>query len=355
MTYNHKKSITKIAESSPQNKEGSLEAYNKKWKNILPESIPNYNGLLSESRGSSEPDQTIEALMNKTRKEASDADGRTTEGQMDKRESYQVHRDSEHNDKSPMPPINALSGTYDAKFQEAYGKKSKSVARKYLDKNPGSQMDGPVTKVPANMPESGSQINNNPSRFLDSKNSEASDALIVADRSLFEIYYKAASENRDLTLSEKKIESKIIDDKKIILANLGQPVIPGTNPQQDLGGLPPQSTPGDVHLEDPSNPHHPHGSVHSEFYPQSMPGENTAADPLGENQNESDIDDDLINQLLNGVHGGTPPGGIGGEDINNPHYKNIHMQEQQDIQNDPLEEIAFDTNGDDELGERSRF
>lgn len=327
MAYNHKKRLNKKAEAAPQNREQALQEYNKDWGHTLPESIPNYNGLLGETRGEGtpDPDETIEALMDQPRKEATDADGRTTEGQLDKRESYIPHRDAKHYDQSPMPPINALSGAADAKYQKAFAEASKGGERRCLDKDPGSQMDGPKTKVVKNVPESGSQLQNHPSRFASGARSRMILATLRdADRVLFDIYYRAAVENRELTAQEKRIEAQITSDKKAVLANFGQ-----MDPNVDPNGVHPapagEAPPGGMPTTDPN---HPVGHVNSEFYPQP------SADPLGEPEGEVAIDDALIEQML----GGTPPGGIGGEDLASPDFANIHQQEQQEIEFDPLED-----------------
>jgi hypothetical protein len=365
MAYNHKKRLQKKAESSPQNREQSLQEYNKDWGNSLPESITNYNGLLGKTRGegTSDPDQTIEALMDKPRKEASDSDSRTTEGQLDKRESYQTHRDAEHYDASPMLPINALAGASDAKFHKEYAKVSKGGDDRLLDRDPGSQMSGPKTKVVKNVPESGSQLQNHPSRFAQSPRGRMILATLQdADKVLFDIYYRAASEKRELTDLEKKIEAQMTSDKKAVLAQFN-PQPPQPVPQQQHSQRPPQQAPGsptDVPgAVPPSDPRHPHGDVNSEFYPK------TEGDPFAE---PTDIDEALIEQML----GGTPTGGVdgfydptqepseleknrrddleykelkalqnrqyGGEDIDSPDFENIHNQERQEIEFDPMDE-----------------
>lgn len=340
MSYNRSKRIQKKADA-PLMQEKALQDYNKDWGHSLPESIPNYNGLLGENRGegTSNPDQTVEALMDKARKEANNPDGRTTEGQLDKRKSYQVHRDADHYDESPMMPINALAGSYDSKFHKDYAKAAKGEAREYLDKDPGSQMDGPVTKVPTNMPLEGSQLNNQPSRFKGAQ-SERSLAILASlqdsDQILFNIYFKAASENRELNSKEQSVVAQISSDKKKILAQVGRidPRHPAPAPAQPARPAAPAAPPSGTAAPQPtaapavppSDPAHPHGDVHSEFYPNQMPGA----------PNDGSIDDALISELLgepaapqnNGV---TPRGGIGGEDLNNPDFANIHHQERQEI------------------------
>lgn len=331
MAYNHKKRLQKNAEASPQNREQALQEYNKDWSNSLPKSIPNYNGLLNDTRGegASNPDQTIEALMDKPRKEASEADGRTTEGQLDKRDSYQVHRDAEHYDKSPMPPINALSGASDARFHQDYAKASKGGDARFLDRDPGSQMDGTKTKVVKNVPDSGSQIQNSPSRFSSGEDKAVFATLLDSDRILFDIYYKAASENREMTEQEKQIEAKISADKIAVLAKVAQqqppmpPPVPHAPSQKTAPGQ--QTVPGlpgaPQNQVPPSDPKHPHGDVNSEFFPQP------------EGQDDSHMDEAMIDHLL----GITPRGGVGGEDLANPGFANIHDQERQEIEFDPMD------------------
>ena len=328
MSYNRKK-MQKNAEASPVNREQSLQEYNKNWKNTLPESIPNYNGLLDETRtgGVEGSPQTTEAQMDAPRKESEDANGRITEGQMDKRDSYIKHRQADHYDQSPMMPINAVSGALDSKFHKEYSKASKGGESRLLDKDPGSQMDGPATKVNRNVPSSGTQLQNLPSRFYDGDAGRAIMAsLRDSDFALFNLYYAAAAENRNLTAAEKVAETKLAHIKKMILSQIKSPLPTNAGDPNAVQNIDPNAPP-----VPPSDPLHPHGDINSEFYPQKIPG--GQVDPLGESSEDTGVDDDIINHLL-GIN--QPNEGVGVEDINHPNYAGQHLQERQEIEFDPF-------------------
>lgn len=318
MAFNLKRSMTKTAsEESPQSREGALNAYNKEWGNTTDTASPHPNGQLDAVRGegSGQPDQTTEQQLNKPRKEALDNQGVTTEAQIDKRKGWFPHRSAEdHFDHATMTPINASGLANDERFHKAYMDAVEVKGKRLVDKDPGSQLSNEKTTISRQVPTSGSQLNNTPDRFKD-----LNDSLKEADSALFGVYYKAASENREVNETEKKIIAQISDHKKTILSQFGglSPIHPPhLNDPMGLPSVPP--------VVDPSNdPNHPHGHPESQFYPDNP---TQKAHNLTPKTDAEPNDDEIIQHLL----GENPPGGVGGEDIKNPDFQHLHGQEQQD-------------------------
>lgn len=314
------------SEQSPLGKEKSLNEYNSDWSNTIDkEAIPSLDGLLGKIRGegNSGADETVEAQMDATRNAAEDNKSVTTEAQIEKRDSWFPHRQADHYDKSPMMPINALAEARDAEYRKAYNKASLSQEKRALDKNPGSQMEGPKTKVSINVPQSGSQLNNQTTNFEIARAS-----LKSLDAALFGIFYKAAVAKRETTAQEKQMIDRISAHKKTLVAQLVD-----SNPQQPQQPPMPGQQP-----QVPSDPAHPHGDPQSEFYPID-----TNQHPQGGSSPHSDggEDDVIIDQLLGGMDD-TPKGGIGGEDINHPNYGHVQDSEHQDIAQDLLDDDSFE-------------
>ena len=319
MAFNMKR--LKTAEKTPLGKEKSLNEYNKEWSNTIDkEAIPNLDGLLQKSRGegNTDADETLEAQMDKPRNSAADNRNAIIESQIEKRKSWFPHRQADHYDNSTMMPINALSEAQDARYRKAYSDASLPQDKRLLDKNPGSQMEGPKTKVPGNVPDSGSQLNNQSANF-----DEIKSMLKSADAALFGIFYKAAAASRDLTQQEQLMVDRISGHKRNILAQMA-------------GGSPAPQVPQPV----ASDPTHPNGDPQSEFYPieGNQHPQATAlphSDHLTPNL-QPEGDDVIIDQMLNG----TPAKGVGGEDTASPDFANIHQQEQQEIEQNPFDQTS---------------
>jgi hypothetical protein len=135
-------------------------------------------------------------------------------------------------------PVNLVSESYDQKHAEAFAADSKTAKddyTKFWDKYVGVQMEGEITKIDVNVPESGSQLQNSPDRFkfkdenvvkeIGSGDVEGIATKMVtaslkdADALLFDVYAKAFSEKRELTKEENQ---KIGDINNCKLAALTQ-------------------------------------------------------------------------------------------------------------------------------------
>ncbi len=313
--YNRKKMLNKIAqakssEDTPEITQSKLVEQNDKNSfTIDGDSIPNYNGLLEESRGEgqSKVDVTTEGQMNKNAdRESKDI---TTEGQINDRKSWFPHRQNTDDTNMPMTPIAALHTALDEKnrkmYSDAEGKQKKT--KRIVDKDIGKQSISEFKKIPNNVPPSGSQLSNNSERYKSlsaSKKEEYMIKLQDADAMLFFMYHKAQLENRGLNPFEQSVEQDISKVKEQILNEMGgESIGDGHNP-------------GDIN--DINHPQNPQGHPNSEFYDM----EQEIDEPF------IPVDPSTVNDMNQ-----DPAGGIGGEDLNNPHYRNIHMQEQQELDN----------------------
>ncbi|KKL81887.1 hypothetical protein LCGC14_1990290 [marine sediment metagenome] len=107
-------------------------------------------------------------------------------------------------------PINQVSEKYDqeqAKALKAAENEKKDTS--FWDKYVGVQLEGEKTTISKNIPDSASQLQNNPARFKGEKiNKMISASLQDADAMLFHIYATSTQEGRKLT---KKEEQQIVD------------------------------------------------------------------------------------------------------------------------------------------------
>lgn len=216
-------------------------------------SVVSYNAMLEKDRRKTK-EVTHEARLDEARKNAKAAE-KVTEGSLEDAESslfpHRQFKDGEDN--YQVSPIDALAHANDRKFRDAFSKANKGADTAFWDKYVGDQLDGPVTKVPANVPSIGSQLPNSPERFgkldnlpLDPKaqvnRKNFSPALDIkpmhgfagnekalkmamsslkdADGLLFGIYFKAAQENRTLSKDEKDLVNGINRDKALIMSQV---------------------------------------------------------------------------------------------------------------------------------------
>jgi len=215
---------------------------------------------------------THEAMLDEVRKKA-DSPEKTTEGRLEDVDSplFPHRQFANGEDKYQVAPVNAMTHAFDRKYRDAFSKVNKGADTAFWDKYVGDQLDGKMTKVPSNLPQSGSQLHDNPERFGKLKNIPLDPSAIVnrknfdvgleispmhgfasgekgitiaedirvslasiknADSLLFGIYLKAAKENREITDIEKEIIDGINKDKSSLMISLAQnsPLIPPPNP-----------------------------------------------------------------------------------------------------------------------------
>lgn len=215
--------------------------------------VVSYNAMLEKDRRTTK-EVTHEARLDEARKNAKAAE-KVTEGALEDADSslfpHRQFKDGEDN--YQVAPIDALAHANDRKFRDAFSKANKGADTEFWDKYIGVQLDGPVTKVPANVPSKGSQLPNSPERFgklnnlpLDPKAQTnrknfspgldikpmhgfagnekalkmAMSSLKDADGLLFGIYFKAAQEKRDLTRDERELVDGINKDKALVMAQI---------------------------------------------------------------------------------------------------------------------------------------
>lgn len=242
-----------------------LNDYNKDYGNTTNQgAIPNLNGLLDEKRKNKDHDQIHEGLLGEPRSKALEASSGTIEANIEKQGGPISARQHKEGDKHSVMPINVLSEFHDQKYRDAYKKAEGGVDKDtaFWDKFVGDQLSGEKTTVARNVPESGSQLQNEPSRFesfkglptevytkdqgkLDVSSPKVAPiegfkaasmqvtALKDADAMLLHIYYKAASEGRDLTEDEQSLVNGINSDKKAILAQITPPAAAANQPVPD--------------------------------------------------------------------------------------------------------------------------
>jgi len=252
MTYNFKKA-QKINDSVMPQSSALPASITKRNLSLQDTSVVSYNAMLEKDRRKTK-EVTHEARLDEARKKATSAE-KVTEGSLEDVESslYPHRQFKDGEDNYQVSPINALAHANDKKYRDAFSKANKGADTAFWDKYVGDQLDGPVTKVPSNIPPTGSQLQNNPERFgsldnlpvdpsakvnrknfsteLDIKPMHgfagnekslkmAMSSLKDADGLLFGIYFKAAQENRDLTKNERDLVSGINKDKALIMSQV---------------------------------------------------------------------------------------------------------------------------------------
>jgi len=222
--------------------------------------IPNFNTLLDEDRRPIKNVVLLQAQLDEKRAKASKLE-KTIEGSLNDADSPLFpHRQVEDQDSHDVAPVNVLSEAYDNKYREEFAKLNKDANTEFWDKYIGVQLDDKDRKkVPAGLPNTGSQLQNNPSRFtgLDSvlsdrmnsakvrpmsgfngkgKGINMFDSLREADKLMFQTYTKAASEKRELTADEKELIVAINKDKtRILLSQITPQPIQGPVDPNDRG------------------------------------------------------------------------------------------------------------------------
>ena len=236
----------------------ALQEYNDNYDFTLDNNkqVNNFNAYLEKDRRENKNGpQTHEAMLDDVRKNAKKAEKITEGGLSDSDSKLYPHRQFEDgSDKYSMMPINMLSEAYDQKWRDAFKKVNKKAETTFWDKYIGDQLDEKQRKVLVNVPQSGSQLNNNPERFknLDGMPSDPDAeknrknfgkdikiepqvsfagiadkrqivaALKEADSLLFGTYVKANIEKRQLSLEEQALIDTINDDKQKMLTILAQ-------------------------------------------------------------------------------------------------------------------------------------
>jgi len=286
MTFNFKKNAQKTKDSVLPISTGLLNNQDKHNLSLQDMNfVPNFNTMLDKDRRPIEGTVvTHEAMLDEKRKKAAIQD-KVTEGALEEVDSslYPHRQFKDGEDNYQVSPINALSQINDSKFREAFSEANTGSDTDFWDKYVGDQLDGPITKVPTNITNKGSQLQNNPERFGKNKNLPSDPSAIInrdnfgagvdvspmagsakgkkgltlaslnnADKLLFGIYLKASQESRNLNEEEQDIVNGINRDKKAMLLSLAQVnPLPMPNPSDPINKVP---TPEEVaQTEDPRN------------------------------------------------------------------------------------------------------
>lgn len=192
----------------------------------------NTDWLLSKNRTNKDIDTTIQGQLKSVR-EGSDlgnADGRVTEGQLEHHKSPTdfVPTRKEGIDDLQMSPLAALNAAQEAEHVKAFNDASEKRDTGFWDKYLGVQLQGKRTKVPAQVSNVDSQLQNAFDRTKSLKPDDMGQhaglkemvmaSMKDADAMLFFLYHKAASEKRELNAEEKTLVDGITADK-VKLAN----------------------------------------------------------------------------------------------------------------------------------------
>lgn len=287
MAFNLKKNAQKVKDSVLPISTGLQNNENKYSLSLQDKDfVPNFNSILEKDRRPLEGTVvTHEAMLDEKRKKAA-AQEKITEGALEDANSplypHRQFKDGEEN--YQVSPINALSQVNDSKYRDSFSKANKDGDTAFWDEFVGAQLDGPITKVPTNITDKGSQLQNNPERFGKNKNLPSDPSAIVnrdnfgvgvnvtpmlgaakgkkglkmalsslkdADGLLFGIYLKAAKENRTLSFDEQELVDGINRDKTNILLSLAQS-IPPSNPNAPVPPVPPTDNPRNADFLDGS-------------------------------------------------------------------------------------------------------
>lgn len=238
--FNLKKHATKSDMSESYPKRLSGQNSDRDYTVDSGKKVETIQGMLNPNRkeGINSPSTTIENLAEKSR---AGTESTTVENQIGKRESYIPHR--QHNDKSrgPIKPNDLLAESYDQKYYSRFASEQEAEDTEFWDRQIGVQLSGEKTTIVGQVPSKGSQLQNHPDRFkkvkienghidpADSdnvlkKNREMiyASSLKDLDSRLFQIYYKAAKGNRELTSGEQKnVDAISLEKTKILTSFLG--------------------------------------------------------------------------------------------------------------------------------------
>jgi len=273
--------------------------------------VPNFNSILEEDRRPIDNPVTHEAMLDENRKKAAHND-KTIEGALGDADSkLYPHRQHEDGTRGGVTPAAALSEAFDRKYRDAFAKANNDPDTAFWDKYVGDQLDGPITKVPNNVPQRGSQLQANPDRFgnLDGlphhssaeKNRDnfgkkvevdamhgfkggekalkmALSSMRDADKLLYHTYLQAAKENRALNAEETDLVNGITKDKQAFLLTIAQTsAIP---PQE--GNIPPEDRDTDfLNGNDPTAGDERLWAEQSGFDPSALEGAAEQSDPSG--------------------------------------------------------------------------
>jgi len=188
-----------------------------------------YQGKLEDTRGEGQGEnldivmegQLASGAMGSHTNDASQVE--TIEAQMDAaKDGYIPHRDP-HVDDHIMKPMDALAEAHHQKHRKAYLEMEDSSETEFWDSKLGVQQHNDYPKKTTADPASASQLANHPDRFKslasqptevdvdeNAANADKKDkvkklqaaSVKDIDQALFEIFYKAASEERELTDDE---------------------------------------------------------------------------------------------------------------------------------------------------------
>jgi len=269
MAFNLKKQAQKAKDSVLPLSKGITDNAEKYSLTQNTDFVPNFNTTLDADRRPIEGDpQVHEGMLEDRRKEAAKSE-MTIEGELNKASSpLYPHRQVDDQDSHNVAPINVLSEAFDRKYRDAFAKANNDGNTAFWDKYLGVQLDGERTKVPNNVPESGSQLPNHPSRFTSFKGlptessaitnrenlgkevtvkpmegykgNEKAQKMVVAslrdaDRLLFHTYLTAAKANRELNAEEKELVAGINRDKAKALIVIAQQSNAPQPPSHDVG------------------------------------------------------------------------------------------------------------------------
>jgi len=227
MSFNLKNN-KKVAQNKPYPKR--LVDDQKELGESISSDTDSYQGRLESVRGEGqgenldiamESQMTSDALGSHANDDSSQV--RTTEGQMgDARGGYISHRDPNIDD-HVMKPMDALAEAHHQKHRQAYLAVEDDGETEFWDKHLGVQQHRDYPKKITVNPASASQLANQPERFeslasqptevdaeANAANADKKDkvkklqaaSIKDIDKALFDIFYKAASEERELTDDE---------------------------------------------------------------------------------------------------------------------------------------------------------
>jgi len=221
--------------NKPQEKQ--LIDYNKENGFSSVENPPNLHGLIKETHENDDGQKILESKFERKNEE----DKTTTEGQLNTRESYVVHRRSFDNNTN-VTDINILSQSYDKKKEKAIteAEKEQNNNNDYWDKYVSEQMLFEKTSSPKNV-NNNNGICNDKDRFdsifdfdvdvnksLDSYNKEmkiskmsqkdVNENLKTADAMIFKIYYDALRDKRKLSEKEDIQINRISSVKEMLIS-----------------------------------------------------------------------------------------------------------------------------------------
>ena len=188
-----------------------------------------YQGILGDTRGEGQGenlDIVMEGQMSSNALGSHTNDNSqpvTTEGQMSAaKDSYIPHRDPNEDD-HVMKPMDALAEAHHQKYRQAYLAIDDDGETEFWDKQLGVQQHRDYPKKTTADPAAASQLSNRPERFeslasqptevdvdTNAANADKKDkvkklqaaSIKDIDKALFDIFYKAASEERELTDDE---------------------------------------------------------------------------------------------------------------------------------------------------------